>query len=113
MRRRLSSAALAAALLSAASGEIAIAQSTSGTDAGVFLLLPTGARAVGMGEAFVAAQSGSESVWWNPAGLASQTKHEAAIFYAHTVAGSTDVLAFAIPSKHRGSVAISLNVFDP
>jgi hypothetical protein len=113
MRRRLSSAALAAALLSVAGAKIAAAQSTSGTDAGVFLLLPTGAQAVGMGEAFVAAQGGSESVWWNPAGLASQTKHEFAVFYAHTVAGSTDVLAFAVPSKHRGSVAVSLNVFDP
>src|SRR5436190_15150285 len=111
MRRRLSSAALAAALLSVAGAEIAAAQSTSGTDAGVFLLLPTGAQAVGMGEAFVAAQGGSESVWWNPAGLASQTKHEFAVFYAHTVAGSTDVLAFAVQSKQRGPVDVSLNVF--
>ena len=66
-----------------------------------------------MGEAFVAAQGGSESVWWNPAGLASLSKREFAVFYAHTVAGSTDVLAFAVPSKRRGSLAISLNVFDP
>jgi hypothetical protein len=112
MRRFLSSLAVGAAL-SAAPVHPAPAQSTSGTDAGVFLLLPTGAQAVGMGEAFVAASAGSESVWWNPAGLGDQAKRELAILYSHTVAGSSDVLSFVLPSKHRGTAAISLNVFDP
>lgn len=66
-----------------------------------------------MGEAFVAAEGGSESVWWNPAGLGSQAKHELSIFYAHTIAGSSDVLSFVLPSRHHGTAAISLNVFDP
>lgn len=113
MRRRLSSAALAAALLSAAGAQFAAAQSTSGTDAGVFLLLPTGAQSVGMGQAFVAAVGGSESVWWNPAGLAGQTKHELAIHHSQTIAATGDVLAFVIPSKHRGAFALSVNILNP
>lgn len=113
MRPLLSRLALAVGVLSAATGPTAQAQSTSGTDAGVFLLLPTGAQAVGMGEAFVAAEGGSESVWWNPAGLGAQTKRELAVFYSHTISGSSDVLSFVLPSKHRGTAAISLNVFDP
>jgi hypothetical protein len=113
MRRRLSSSALVAALLSVAGAGIAFAQSTSGTDAGVFLLLPTGAQAVGMGQAFVAAVGGSESVWWNPAGLAGQTKHELAIHHSQTIAATGDVLAIIFPSKHRGALGISLNILNP
>lgn len=37
---------------------------------GIFLLLPMGARAVGMGEAVVAQRGGSDMLWWNPAAIA-------------------------------------------
>lgn len=113
MRRRLSSAALAAVLISVLSARSSIAQSTTGTDAGVFLLLPTGAQAVGMGQAFVAAEAGSESVWWNPAGLASQSRHELAIHHSQTIAATGDVLAFVLPSKTRGAFALSVNILNP
>lgn len=112
MRRRLSSIALAAAFLAAGAGT-SPAQSTSGTDAGVFLLLPTGAQAVGMGQAFVAAEGGSESVWWNPAGLAAQKKRELSIHHSQTVAATGDVLAFVVPSKFRGTFALSVNILNP
>lgn len=112
MRRRLSRAALAATL-SLLGARALSAQGTSGTDAGVFLLLPTGAQAVGMGQAFVAAEAGSESVWWNPAGLATQAKHELAIHHSQTIAATGDVLAFVIPSKRRGTFALSVNILNP
>ncbi len=111
MRQRLSSALTALVLFGAVSP--VAAQGTSGTDAGVFLLLPTGAEAVGMGQASVAVEGGSESVWWNPAGLAAQKKREVAIHHAHTVGGSGDVITFVLPSRRRGSAAVSLNIFDP
>ena len=111
MRRRLSSAALFALLLFARTP--ARAQSTSGTDAGVFLLLPAGAQAVGMGQAVVAAAGGSESVWWNPAGLARQEKRELAIHHSQTIAATGDVLAFVVPSKSRGTAALSVNILNP
>lgn len=113
MRQPPTSLALAAVLIVAAGAPTASAQSTSGTDAGLFLLLPTGAQAVGMGQAFVAAQGGSESVWWNPAGLATQKKRELAIHHSQTIAATGDVLAFVLPSKNRGTAAISVNILNP
>jgi len=114
MRPRLSSALVACLVAAgAARAGLAGAQGTSGTDAGVFLLLPIGAEAVGMGQAVVAAEGGSEAVWWNPAGIAAQKKHELAIHHSQTFAGAGDVLSFIIPSKRSGSVAISLNILNP
>ncbi|MBA3645376.1 MAG: PorV/PorQ family protein, partial [Gemmatimonadaceae bacterium] len=111
MRPLPSKAALLALQIFVGAG--ARAQSTSGTDAGVFLLLPTGAQAVGMGQAVVAAEGGSESVWWNPAGLARQSKRELAIHHSQTIAATGDVLAFVAPSKIRGTLALSVNILNP
>lgn len=66
-----------------------------------------------MGQAFVASEGGSESVWWNPAGLASQKKRELSIHHSQTVAATGDVLAFVIPSKFRGTAALSVNILNP
>ena len=47
------------------------------SEAGVlFLLISPGARAAGMGEAFVAISDDATAIYWNPAGLAYQTGHE-------------------------------------
>ena len=112
MRRRPSKAALLALLVSVASIPVR-AQSTSGSDAGLFLLLPVGAAAVGMGEAFVAAEGGSESVWWNPAGLGAIRKRELAVHHSQTVVATGDVLSFVAGSKHRGTFAVSANILNP
>lgn len=42
----------------------------------IFLLIPPGARAGGMGEAFVAIADDATATWWNPAGLAFLDKRE-------------------------------------
>src|SRR5438105_11170174 len=112
MRQRLFRRGVpAAALLLVAAGATAGAQ-TSLTDAGIFLLLPAGAEAVGMGQAVVAVEGGSEGVWWNPAAIGAQKKHELAIHYSQTVAGNDALLAFLIPSKRSGSLGFSINVLD-
>ena len=64
MRRLLSSVALSALAFGAAR-----AQTPSGSEGSLFLLLPTGAQAVGMGQAMVATKPGSEGIWWNPASI--------------------------------------------
>lgn len=47
------------------------------SEAGVlFLMISPGARAAGMGEAFVAIADDATAVYWNPAGLAFQSGHE-------------------------------------
>ncbi|MFN2637944.1 MAG: PorV/PorQ family protein [Gemmatimonadaceae bacterium] len=107
MRRRLSSVALLALLASSAQ-----AQAASGSEGALFLLLPTGAEAVGMGQAMVAAQPGSEGVWWNPASIASQDKRELAIHHSKTVAGVADALSFVLSKHAYGSAAFSLNILN-
>jgi hypothetical protein len=44
-----------------------------GTAGAQFLKIGAGARAVGMGEAFVAVSDDASSIWWNPAGVARIT----------------------------------------
>jgi hypothetical protein len=115
MRPRRCSAAAALALLasvSTASASIARAQSGVAENGALFLLLPIGARAVGMGQAVTADQGGSEAVWWNPAGLARLDKREAAIHHSQTINGTDDALSIVVPSSLLGVVALSVNILD-
>jgi hypothetical protein len=84
------------------------AQTNSGA---LDLLLPIGARSVGLGTAFVAEQ-GSESVWWNPAGLARMTKPEFAIDHFETVFIKGDAISLVLPRAPIGVFGISARLFD-
>lgn len=106
MRRLLSSLSLAGLAATAA------AQAPAGSEGSLFLLLPTGAQAVGMGQAMVAAQPGSEGIWWNPSSIADQEKRELAIHHSKTVAGVGDALSFVLPTRSYGSAALSLNILN-
>jgi len=88
------------------------AQDGQGSEGALFLLLPTGAQAVGMGQAMVAGSPGSEGIWWNPASIARQKKRELAIHHSTTLVGVGDALTFVLPSRSRGSAAISLNILN-
>jgi len=107
MRRLLFSVALAS--LGATS---LAAQSPAGSEGSLFLLLPTGAQAVGMGQAMVAAKPGSEGIWWNPASIGDQEKRELAIHHSKTVAGVGDALSFVLPTRSVGSAALSINILN-
>lgn len=78
----------------------------------LFLLLPVGARSVGMGQAVVADRPGSEAVWWNPAAIGAATKREAAIHHSQSVAGTNDAVTILVPSSLLGVLALSVNIFD-
>ena len=52
-----------------------------GTTAAKFLSIPVGARALGMGGAFVAVANDASAMYWNPAGIAQLFQSEA--FFAH------------------------------
>ena len=89
------------------------AQSVSnGSEGALFLLLPTGAQSVGMGQAMVAGKPGSEGIWWNPASLGGQDKKELAIHYSRTLSGINDAFSFVIPKRSFGVMALSLSVLD-
>ena len=107
MRLLLSSVALSAMLAGGAR-----AQDASGSEGSLFLLLPTGAQAVGMGQAMVAARPGSEGIWWNPASIARGDKRELAIHHSKTVAGVGDALSFVSPIRSWGTAAISVNILN-
>jgi len=107
MRRLLFSAGLSV-LLAAGAG----AQEPTGSEGSLFLLLPTGAQAVGLGQAMVAAKPGSEGIWWNPASIAEQDKRELAIHHSKTIAGVGDALSFVVPTSSYGTAAISLNILN-
>jgi hypothetical protein len=104
MRRVLSSLWLAALAAGTAQGQ--------GNEGALFLLLPTGAQSVGMGQAMVAGNPGSEGIWWNPSSIATQKKRELAIHHSETIVGVGDALSFVLPSKTRGSAALSINILN-
>jgi hypothetical protein len=87
---------------------LASAQANSGA---LDLVLPIGARATGMGTAFVAEQ-GSESVWWNPAGLSRMTKPEFALDHFELFLMKGDAASFILPVRPVGVFAISARLFD-
>ncbi|HEV7389800.1 MAG TPA: PorV/PorQ family protein [Gemmatimonadaceae bacterium] len=105
--RLLPTSALAA-LVAASVG----AQSPTGSEGSLFLLLPTGAQAVGMGQTMVAAKPGSEGIWWNPASIGDQKQKELAIHHSKTVAGVGDALTFVLPLHRLGTMAFSANILD-
>jgi len=110
-RFRATLAAIAGAAFLTAAAK-AGAQAADASTGKLFLLLPVGARAVGMGQAMVAERPGTEAVWWNPAGIARQDKKEIAIHHSQTIAAVGDAISFLAPSRRAGSVALSLNVLN-
>jgi hypothetical protein len=81
---------------------------------GIFLLLPVGARAVGMGEAVVAQRGGSDLLWWNPAAIAGNgdNDHEVALHHSTTVVGQGNALALVWPLQKKSAFGLAINVLD-
>jgi hypothetical protein len=101
-------AILASVLVTHVSASVAYAQY-----GGLFLLVPFGARAVGQGEATVADSTlGTEAMWWNAASLAKLNKQELAIHYSQTLIATSNMLAYARPSKVLGTIAASAFLVD-
>ncbi len=79
--------------------------------AGEFLSLGMGARALGMGGAFVAVADDSSATYWNPAGLALLEHGEGSFMHAYTFKGlvKVDTLSFAYPINEKyGTVSAGL-----
>ncbi len=99
MARRGALAAACLALAPAgASAQSSLGGQRVGTSSGNFLRIGMGAKAVAMGEAFVAVADDPSALYWNPAGMAGFQSRE--VLFSHT-SWLTDVnveyLAFVAP----------------
>lgn len=75
MKNRLCLALFAMTFLSASDASAAEIFRKVGTAGAQFLKIGAGARAIGMGEAFVAVADDASTIWWNPAGVARITSN--------------------------------------
>lgn len=89
------------------------AQSKVGTTAANFLTIPVGARASGMGAAFVAVANDVSAAYWNPGGLSRLQKSEFSASYSEWLVG-TKLNWFGVSVKldDNNAVALSVNQLD-
>lgn len=78
--------------------------------AGEFMYVGAGARALGMGGAFVAISDDGTAGYWNPAGLSNMTGQNASFMHSERFGGliSYDYLAY---SRRMGNDAIGASLF--
>lgn len=113
LHRALQLAGLAMLLVcGVARGQTSLGGQRAGTSSGTFLRIGIGARAVGMGEAFVAVANDPSAIYWNPAGLASLQRREVTFSYVEWPADiDYDHITLLVPSRRLGgTIAMQLGV---
>ncbi len=83
----------------------------SSTEGALFLLLPVGARAVALGRAMTAVE-GSESAFWNPAGLATLGKSRFLLVRGDHVAGQATAASLLLARPPVGTLGFSYFLLD-
>ena len=117
-RLRIACAVLAAGLgLGAAApahAQFAFGDQRVGTSSGTFLRIGVGARAVGLGEAFVAVANDPSAIYWNPAGLASLQRSEVSLSHTEWPADIRyEHLVYVMPvRKLGGSLGFQLGMLS-
>jgi len=109
-RRRAVRTLLAA--VSALVPALAAGQRPIATEGALDLVLPTGARAVALGQATMGLDGTTESVWGNPSGLARMRGTTAAIHHSQSIAGTADAVAVVAHSRMLGSFGVSASLRD-
>ena len=98
-----------------ATSQSALAQSEAAVP---FLLISPGARASGMGEAFVSIADDATATYWNPAGLAFQTtRREIALMHSNWLPELApdlfyDYAAFTLPFENLGTLGLSITYLN-
>ncbi|MHB8837501.1 MAG: PorV/PorQ family protein [Gemmatimonadaceae bacterium] len=105
-------AALVAALAVGAGAEPLRAQGGLSTEGLLVLLVPVGARTVGVGQTSVTAEAGSASLWGNPAGIARATQKEAALHYSKSVVAPGTALGVLYPAGRAGVIGVGAQLYD-
>lgn len=83
----------------------------SSTEGGLTLLLPIGARAVGLGRAVTAFQ-GSESAFWNPAGLARIDEERFVVLRGNSLVGEATAFSLILARQPLGTLTLSYELLD-
>src|SRR5712692_5692602 len=113
-RRTLAALAGLVVLLAAGSAHAqgSLGGQRAGTSSATFLRIGVGARAVGMGESFVAVANDPSAIFWNPAGLASLQRRELAVSHVQWPADiHYEHLTMILPSRRLGgSIAVQFGV---
>lgn len=79
----------------------------AGTTAAAFINVDVGARAIGMGGAFVSMADDATAMFWNPAGIANFTHPQAIFTHMRWIADITfNVAGFALPLPRFGTIGI-------
>jgi len=98
-----------------ATSQSALAQSEAAVP---FLLITPGARASGMGEAFVSIADDATATYWNPAGLAFQTsQREIALMHSNWLPELApdlfyDYATFVMPFQNLGTFGVSVTYLN-
>lgn len=78
-----------------------------GTTAAKFLSIPVGARAIGMGGAFVALANDASAMYWNPSGIAQLSSSEALFAHSSWIADiNFNYGAVVFPIEGFGAVGV-------
>ena len=103
-RRRVADALVALGVFLVLTGSLASPASAVDKFAAEFLKIGVGARATGMGGAFVSLADDATASYWNPAGLALLPSREAMGMHASQFGGvlTHDVLGAAVPLRSGG-----------
>ncbi len=108
--KRLQRLAAIGLLVALACSGTSLAQTVTkvGTTAAKFLSIPVGARAIGMGGAFVGVTSDASAMYWNVAGLTQLTESEASFSHTNWLADiSFNYGAVSFPLGEIGIVGIN------
>ena len=77
----------------------------------LFLLLPVGAKGVGLGRAMTALSS-EEGAFWNPAGLADETERRVMLYRGDQLAGEATAISVLFPWSRIGTFGLSYMLLD-
>jgi len=101
-----------ATLVSAPPPVCLLAQGLANNSGALFLSLPVGAEAVGMGQTAVTLQGRGEAAFWNPAGLATMGESEFAVESGTLAAGPTYAMTAYFHARGIGVVGGALYMLN-
>ncbi len=87
------------------------ADEAGGSEEALFLLLPVGARGIGLGRAMTALAN-EEGAFWNPAGLARETDRRVFLYRGDQLAGEATAFSILLPWRRVGTFGLSYLLLD-